>query len=62
MSAGPQLSSVATALTEMTKRVTQIAEQLSGTERDDLAVVLFEVERSLNTASRRLDKVVAQLN
>ena len=62
MSAGPQLSSVATALAEMTKRVTQIAEQLSGTERDDLAVVLFEVERSLNTASRRLDKVVAQLN
>jgi DNA/RNA-binding domain of Phe-tRNA-synthetase-like protein len=61
MSAGPQLSSVATALTEMTERVTQIADQLAGTERDDLAVVLFEVERSLNTACRRLDKVVAEL-
>jgi DNA/RNA-binding domain of Phe-tRNA-synthetase-like protein len=61
MTAGPQLSSVATALTEMTDRVTEIAEQLSGTERDDLAVVLFEVERSLKTASRRLGKVVAQL-
>ena len=61
MSAGPQLSSVATALTEMTDRVTEIAEQLSGTDRDDLAVVLFEVERSLKTASRRLGTVVTQL-
>jgi len=39
-----------------------MAEQLSGTDRDDLAVVLFEVERSLHTASRRLGKVVDQLS
>jgi len=59
--AGPQLSSVATVLSEMTTRVSDIAESLSGTARDDLAVALFEVERSLTAAGRRLDQVVDRL-
>lgn len=61
MSAGPQLSSVATALAELTHRVTEMAETLAGAQRDDLANELFEVERSLHTASRRLAKVVDAL-
>ena len=60
-SAGPQLSSVATGLAEMTSRVSDIAESLSGTERDDLAMALYEVERSLTAAGRRLDQVVDRL-
>jgi hypothetical protein len=61
VSAGPQLSSVATALSEMTTRVSDIAESFSGSSRDDVAVALFEVERSLAAASRRLEQVVDRL-
>ena len=61
MSAGAQLSSVSTALTEMTKRVTDIADSLAGTDRDDVAAVLYEVERSLANATRRLQKAVDAL-
>jgi hypothetical protein len=62
MNAGPQLSSVATALTELTRRVTELAEELAGSGRDDLASELFEAERALLTAGRRLSKVVDMLS
>ena len=61
MSAGPQLSSLSTALSELTERVSDIAESFSGTTRDDVAVALFEVERSLVAARRRLEQVVDEL-
>jgi hypothetical protein len=51
-----ELSSLATALEELTKRVTSLADGLAG-QQQDLAVELFEVERSLNGAQRRLRKV-----
>ena len=56
-----QLSSISSALTELTDRLTAIAETLTGTEREDVAVALFEVERSLLTGSRRLDEVLRSL-
>lgn len=61
MSAGPELSSINTALTTLTDRITGMAESMVDTQRDDLAVALFEVERSLKVAQRRLDKVVDAL-
>jgi hypothetical protein len=61
MSAGPELSSISSALDGLTKRIAATAEQLSGTERDDLAAMLFDVERALSGAQRRLDKVVSVL-
>jgi DNA/RNA-binding domain of Phe-tRNA-synthetase-like protein len=61
MTSGAELSSVATALDELTKRVAGIAEGLSGTERDDVALTLYEVERSLATAQRRLGRVMEQM-
>lgn len=61
MSAGPELSSISTALEGLTQRIASTAEGFSGTERDDLAAALFEVERGLQTAQRRLDKVVTSL-
>ena len=61
MSAGPQLSSVATSLDELTGRIAAIADELAGTERADVASTLYEVERALNTASRRLEKIVDDL-
>jgi hypothetical protein len=62
MSLAPQLSSVSTALVDLTDRVAKLAESLSGSDRDDVASVLFEVERSLSTAGRRLDQLVADLS
>jgi len=61
MSIGPQLSSVHSSLTELTRRVVELAEAQSGSNRDDVASVLYEVERSLNTANRRLERLVNQL-
>ena len=61
MSLSPQLSSVSTALAELTERVSGMAENLSGSERDDVATSLFEIERSLRTAARRLDQLVSDL-
>lgn len=61
MTSGAELSSVATALDELTKRVSGLAEGMSGTDRDDVAITLYEVERSLATAQRRLGRVVEQL-
>lgn len=59
MSARAELSSVATALDEMAKRVAAIADGLCGEERDALSADLFEVERVLGTAARRLSRALA---
>lgn len=58
--AGPaaELSSLATALDELARRVTAIAERYAGARRDDLATELYQVERALAGARRGLAKVV----
>ncbi len=61
MTEAPQLSSIGSALAELTQRLTAIAETMTGTEREDVAVALYEVERSLVTGSRRLDEVLRSL-
>jgi hypothetical protein len=53
-----ELSSCVTALDEITRRVTSIAEGVAGTPKDDVANELFEVERTLIRAQRRLAKLV----
>lgn len=53
-----ELSSVATALVELSKRLSVLAEGFVSDHRDDIAHELFEVERSLNNAVRRLTRVV----
>jgi hypothetical protein len=57
-----ELSSVASALVDLTARVSKFATDLDRPESEDLAVDLFEVERSLLAASRRLTRVVARLD
>ena len=52
---------MATALAELAARVGGMANQLDGGERSDVALALFEVERSLGAAQRRLEKVVSGL-
>jgi uncharacterized membrane protein YgcG len=61
MPAAPQLSAVATALGELTTRVADLAESLSAESRDDLATALYEVERSMGAAARRLEAMVDEL-
>jgi hypothetical protein len=53
-----ELSSLATALDDLTNRVTTIADSLSGSARDDVAVELYEVERALDGARRRLARLI----
>jgi hypothetical protein len=61
MSAGPELSSISSDIEAITKRIATTAESFAGTQRDDLASTLFDVERALLAARRRLDTVVNAL-
>lgn len=56
-----ELSSITTALGELGGRITSIAERANGTDVDWLTTDLFEVERSLGEANRRLTKVLERL-
>ena len=49
-----QLSSLSTALEDLTRRITQLADQYQGSPREDVAADLYEIERQLLTATRRL--------
>lgn len=53
-----ELSSLATALDELSERVTAIAETYAGNRRDDLATELYQVERALAGARRGLARVL----
>lgn len=55
------LSSLSTALDELTERVTRTADQLSGAPREDVAADLYEVERNLRSASRRLHMLLDRI-
>jgi hypothetical protein len=53
-----ELSSVATALDELCSRVTAIAEQLLEPDREALGPELYELERTLRSAQRRLSRIL----
>jgi len=53
-----QLSSLSTALDDLSRRVTELADQLKGSPREDVAADLYEVERHLMAAGRRLKSVL----
>lgn len=57
-SSAAELSSVTSALDELTRRVGVIAEGYQRAKREDVASDLFAVEGLLDTARRRLAKVV----
>lgn len=56
-----QLSSVATALDDLTTRVVEAADRLRIGGNDEVAADLYEVERALRSASRRLATTVRTL-
>jgi hypothetical protein len=51
-----------TAVDELARRVSAIADRYSGIKQDDVAAELYEVERSLKGAHRRLAKVAETLS
>ena len=53
-----ELSSIGSVLDEMQTRVVEVADRWRAVERDDVAGDLYEVERSLRTAQRRLRRAV----
>jgi hypothetical protein len=57
MGPGAELSALHSALEEILRRVTAVAEAARAEENQVLAAELFTVERSLNGALRRLRRV-----
>ena len=56
-----QLASATTTLDELTRRLVEVADAYRGTSREDVALDLDEVERSLRSATRRLNRLVRRL-
>ncbi|MHB8296519.1 MAG: hypothetical protein ACYDH5_18270 [Acidimicrobiales bacterium] len=53
-----ELSSLSTALEDITKRLVAIADGYSGSRREELATELYGAERQLHSAIRRIGKVM----
>jgi len=53
-----ELSALATTLDDLAARVTAAADRYQGGARADVADGLYEVERSLLSASRKLERVL----
>ena len=57
-----KLSTIASALDELTERVTAMADRHSANTKDEsLATGLYDVERSLQAAARRLASVMRRM-
>ena len=54
----PQLSTIASSLDDLTHRITELADRRADDPDDDVASELYEVERALQHASRRLRRVI----
>jgi len=57
-----ELSSISSSLTQLVQRVTILGEGASARKDERVAGELFAVERSLLSASRRLERLVASLS
>jgi len=58
MTTSAELSSLSTGLHELVGRITEIADRLGNDERDAVGADLFEVERTLRAAERRLNRLL----
>jgi hypothetical protein len=56
-----ELATMGTTLDELVTRATAMAERYRGGPRDDLAIRLFELERSLVRANRQLAALMRQI-
>ena len=58
---GAELSSLGSVIRDLVERVTEVARRYEGTDREDVSFELYEVERSLRGATRRLDRLTRSL-
>jgi hypothetical protein len=58
VSAWAELSAIATSIDELLRRVSGIADQVSREHEETLSTELYEVERSLGIARRRLTRLI----
>lgn len=56
-----ELSSITTVLADLLGRVVEVADRWRAVERDDVAGDLYEVERALRSAQRRIGRAVKQM-
>jgi Mg2+ and Co2+ transporter CorA len=56
-----QLSSLSSALGDLTDRITALADGYQSSPREDVAADLYEVERQLQAAHRRLRTLVDRI-
>lgn len=61
MSSAAELSSAASTLDQLVERIGRSADAFVGGPDEDLSLGLMEVERSLRSASRRLERLVREL-
>lgn len=61
MSLHADLTSVLSTLDQVLERLDEAANSVDGAQREDLLVDLYEVERHLRSASRRLSRTVSGL-
>jgi hypothetical protein len=61
MSLAADLTSLSSTLDQMLERVEAAAGEVRGTDRDDLLGDLYEVERHLRSANRRLNRALKEV-
>ncbi len=58
---GAELSSLSSVIQDLVERVSEVARRYEGTDREDVSFELYEVERGLRGATRRLDRLTRSL-
>ncbi|MCY3861909.1 MAG: hypothetical protein OXG34_04585 [bacterium] len=58
---GAELGSMSSVMGDLAVRVAEVARRYEDTDREDVAFELYEVERSLRGATRRLDRLTRSL-
>jgi len=58
---GAELSSLSSVVRDLIERVSDVARRYEGTAREDVSFELYEVERGLRGATRRLDRLTRSL-
>jgi hypothetical protein len=61
VSLNADLASLSSTLDQMLERIESAAGEVRGTDRDDLLTDLYEIERHLRSANRRLSRALAVL-